>query len=1075
MKGNPLRYFADLHIHSYYSRATSKQLNLEHLNKWGQVKGLNVIATGDITHPKWLQEMREKLEESEPGLYRLKKEYKQGTQEEVPGACQGDVHFILSGEISTIYKKNDRVRKVHKVVFMPSLDAVEKFQTTLDRIGNIHSDGRPILGLDTRDLLEITLETDPQAQFIPAHIWTPWFSLFGSKSGFDSLEECFEDLTPHIFALETGLSSDPPMNWRVSALDPYTLVSNSDAHSPAKLAREANLFQTDLSYPALFTALKNKSSDDFWGTIEFFPEEGKYHMDGHRKCNSMTRPSETVENNNLCPVCGKPAVLGVSYRVEELADRPEGFEPENAKAFKSLIPLPEILSEVIGVGPNSKRVQQAYFNLLNDLGPELAVLMELDSSDIGRAAGSMVEEAIRRMRAGNINPQPGYDGEFGVIRVFEPGERDKLLQQESLFTLPESLPAKAMAKPAEKKARIPKKADKVKEAPAEYSLNDEQRAAVEHRGMPIIIQAGPGTGKTRTLTHRLASLVESGDAAPEDILAITFTNRAALEMRERLRNLVGDKKQDEMAIQTFHSFGAALLREQDSFFERDSDFFIFSADDDTNFQKRFSDSSGEKISKAVLDFISLLKSQGFTPDSTPQHAIEDMPKNIMLLFEKYEKQLVAENAVDFDDLVILPFRLLSSNPELRRRCLKKYPIIAVDEFQDINKAQYELFRLFAISAKDVCVIGDPDQAIYGFRGASATFFAQFSQDFKNCKLIHLTQNYRSAQNILTASLQVLQSTRADESRIWSNIAPEVKIHMQDSPTDRAEAEFVVHKIEQHLGGATFFSMDSGRVDERGLPEDFGFSDIAVLLRSRRLAPPLIEALSRSGIPFQNIEDDALMKKPFARFLIGAIRRWISGSRESFDSTVNEYLSKEKSSEFLKMYNNFPSDYELSEMLSWLGTFANENEKDEASKLIVRFREMAAVFGDRRESFLDALMLQRQVDQIDVRGERVNMMTMHASKGLEFPIVFIIGCEEGFIPHYRPGQKPDVAEERRLLYVGMTRAQNHLYLSYANKRLVFGEPKSRHPSRFLSSISQSIMQREQRDIKKKKIENQLKLF
>jgi DNA helicase II / ATP-dependent DNA helicase PcrA len=1070
-----LRYFADLHLHSYYSRATSKQLNLEHLNKWGQIKGLNVIATGDITHPKWLAEMREKLEESEPGLYRLKKEYRQTTQAEVPGACQSDIHFILSGEISTIYKKNDRVRKVHSVVFMPSLDAVEKFQTTLDRIGNIHSDGRPILGLDTRDLLEITLETDPLAQFIPAHIWTPWFSIFGSKSGFDSLEECFEDLTPHIFALETGLSSDPLMNWRLSALDPYTLVSNSDAHSPAKLAREANLFQTEMSYPALFEALKNKESDDFWGTIEFFPEEGKYHMDGHRKCNSMTRPSETVQNNGICPVCGKPAVLGVSYRIEELADRAENVRPENVKPFKSLIPLPEVMSEVIGVGPNSKRVQHAYFKILNDLGSELDILMNLELSDIGRAAGSMLEEAIRRMRSGNINPQPGYDGEYGVIRVFKPGERDKLLQQEELFTLPEPPPKKESSRGKEKTIPLKKIVEKVKDEEADYGLNDEQRAAVEHRGAPLIIQAGPGTGKTRTLTHRLASLIDSGAAPAEAMLAITFTNKAALEMRERLNHLIGEKNCAAMTVQTFHAFGAAILREQEYFFERDSDFYIFSPDEESSFFKRFAETFGEKITRTDLDRISILKSQGNTPDSTPQAVVAEMPQNTLTLFALYEKWLVEENAVDFDDLIVLPFRLLSSEPELRRRYLLRYPIIAVDEFQDINKTQYELFRLFAISAKDVCVIGDPDQAIYGFRGASPKFFTQFNKDFKNSKSIQLTRNYRSAQNILTASLQVLQSTRVDEKSLWSNIAPDVKIHLQDAPTDRAEAEFVVHKIEQHLGGATFFSMDSDRVDERGLPEDFSFSDFAILLRSRRLAPPIIEALSRSGIPFQNIDDDILMNKPFARFLVAAVRCWISGRRDLLAALVKNYLPAAQAQEFLKLYNNLPEDYELAELLSWLGTFAGEDDAHEAAQLVARFREMAHVFGDRREHFLDALMLQRQVDQLDARGERINVMTMHAAKGLEFPIVFVIGCEEEIIPFYRPGQKQDVAEERRLLYVGMTRAEKHLYITHAKKRFLFGAEKSQQPSRFLSGISQSVMQRENRHVIKKKPINQLKLF
>ncbi|MFN8458048.1 MAG: endonuclease Q family protein [Anaerolineae bacterium] len=240
-----MQFIADLHIHSHYSRATSKDLTFEHLSKWAQFKGVQVVGTGDIAHPGWLQEMKDKLEPAEEGLFRLKQEYAQAVQREVPAACQAPVRFMLAGEISSIYKKNDKTRKIHNIIFAPSLTVVERIQAALEKIGNIRADGRPILGLDSRDLLEIILDIDPQNHLIPAHIWTPWFAMLGSMSGFDSVAECFDDLTPYIFALETGLSSDPPMNWRVSSLDGYTLVSNSDAHSPQKLAREATLFATN--------------------------------------------------------------------------------------------------------------------------------------------------------------------------------------------------------------------------------------------------------------------------------------------------------------------------------------------------------------------------------------------------------------------------------------------------------------------------------------------------------------------------------------------------------------------------------------------------------------------------------------------------------------------------------------------------------------------------------------------------------------------------------------------------------------------------------------------------------------
>lgn len=343
---------ADLHIHSRYSRATSRDCVPEQLEWWARRKGIQVIGTGDFTHPAWREELKEKLVPAEEGLYRLKEAYRL----EADGAFSQDCpRFMVSGEISSIYKKNGRVRKIHNVILLPSLEAAEQLAHRLEAVGNIHSDGRPILGLDSRDLLEITLDVCPQAEFIPAHIWTPHFSLFGAFSGFDTIEECFEDLTGHIHALETGLSSDPPMNWRLSALDRYTLVSHSDAHSPAKLGREADLFDTTLSYPDMMQALRDKASGKLAGTIEFFPEEGKYHLDGHRNCQLCLHPEEAEHYGGKCPVCGKKLTIGVLHRAQQLADRPEGFRPESAAAFESLVPLPEVIAASAGTSATSVR------------------------------------------------------------------------------------------------------------------------------------------------------------------------------------------------------------------------------------------------------------------------------------------------------------------------------------------------------------------------------------------------------------------------------------------------------------------------------------------------------------------------------------------------------------------------------------------------------------------------------------------------------------------------------------------------------------------------------------------------
>jgi uncharacterized protein (TIGR00375 family) len=368
-----MKFIADLHVHSKFSRATAKNLDLENLYIAAQLKGITVVGTGDFTYPAWHEEISDKLVAAEPGLFKLKDELARQCDAQVPSSCRSTVRFILVTEISNIYKKNEKTRKNHNLVFVPDLDVAQKFSAKLDKIGNIKSDGRPILGLDARDLLETLLETSERAFLIPAHIWTPWFSVLGSKSGFDSIEECFEDLTPYIFAVETGLSSDPAMNWRVSSLDGLTLVSNSDAHSPRNLGREANLFDTRLSYSDIKTALKTGNPDQFLGTYEFYPEEGKYHIDGHRACKISFWPKNTLKHNGICPECGKALTLGVLYRVEELADRKEGQKPAKSHPYTSSIQLVDILSEVIRVGPASKKVKQTYQTALYKLGSEISM------------------------------------------------------------------------------------------------------------------------------------------------------------------------------------------------------------------------------------------------------------------------------------------------------------------------------------------------------------------------------------------------------------------------------------------------------------------------------------------------------------------------------------------------------------------------------------------------------------------------------------------------------------------------------------------------------------------------------
>ena len=409
-----MKIIADLHIHSRFSMATSKEGTPENLDFWARKKGISLIGTGDFTHPVWREELKERLVSEGNGLYRLRDVYVKEESRKFPGE---GTRFVVSGEISSIYKKNGKTRKVHNVILLPSLEAADAMAQRLEKIGNIHSDGRPILGLDSHDLLEMMLDVCPEGILIPAHIWTPHFSVLGAKSGFDSVEECFEELAPYIHALETGLSSDPAMNWRISKLDRYQLVSNSDAHSPSKLGREANLLDIDCSYEGLYRAIQ--TGEGLEGTVEFFPEEGKYHFDGHRKCGVSLSPVEAERLGGICPVCGKKLTMGVDHRVEQLADRAEGFVKKDGKKYESLVPLPEVISACMGYSTASKKVQGCFEQMIQTLGTEFDILRNVPSEDIKSCAGERIAEGIENVRTGNVKRIPGYDGEYGKIQLFD--------------------------------------------------------------------------------------------------------------------------------------------------------------------------------------------------------------------------------------------------------------------------------------------------------------------------------------------------------------------------------------------------------------------------------------------------------------------------------------------------------------------------------------------------------------------------------------------------------------------------------------------------------------------------------
>ncbi len=1038
-----MRFHADLHVHSKYSRATSRDLDLEHLSSWACRKGVAVVGTGDFTHPAWRGELKEKLVPAEPGLFRLRPEIERGVARGLPPACQGVTRFVLTVEISTIYKKGDRTRKVHHLLYTPDFDTVDRISERLARIGNLASDGRPILGLDSRDLLEITLEAGPDAYLIPAHIWTPWFAALGAQSGFDSIAECYGDLAGHIFAVETGLSSDPPMNWRLSMLDRYRLVSNSDAHSPGKIGREATTFETELDYYAIRRALE--TGEGYAGTVEFFPEEGKYHLDGHRKCGVRWTPPETRAHGNRCPVCGQPTTIGVLHRVEALADRREAVPPATAGDVSNLVPLPEILSELVASGPSSKAVERDYHRLLASLGAELAILASVSIEDIARVSSSLLAEAITRLRSGRVIRDAGYDGEYGTIRLFEEAELRRLTAGGSLFaeTVP---PASARSVQGPRLPEGPAGQDhphsddhadrqlptQLEPAPAKTPaslgilapLDEDQRRAVEIVEGPLAILAGPGSGKTRTLTHRIAYLVAERGVPASACLAITYTRRAAAEMRERLARLLPDGP--PVAVHTFHSLGLTMLREHGHLVGLHADFRIAGEAERTTLLEHTLALSPPRAA-AVLRAISRAKRNAAAS-----------PRDVADALAAYREALAARHWVDYDDLVRLASQMLATDADLAARYRQQFRWISVDEFQDVDDQQYRWLTRLAASGGNVCVIGDPNQAIYGFRGADASCFDRFMQDYPGAAVVRLTRNYRSTGTIVAASSQVITRAKRgaeEEVRPAADIvrAMHDRITMHTAPTERAEAEFVVQTIERIIGGHTLFSLDSGRstgVGEAAL----GFGDFAVLYRTGAQAEALCEAFDRSGLPFKRHSHDPLVEQPAVQALV---REW---ERVSVDDPAGQSL--------------------VGQLAAAANALLQREDLRDASAVDGahrRLRALAESCGGDRTRFADALALATEVDAWDPRAQCISLLTLHAAKGLEFPVVFIVGLEDGILPLYWDElDERTAAEERRLFYVGMTRAKDRLVLSHALQRRWRGAVRSLDASPFLRDIEQELL-------------------
>ncbi|MDR3124289.1 MAG: UvrD-helicase domain-containing protein [Endomicrobium sp.] len=956
-------FYADMHIHSKYSRATSKSCNLEELAIWAQKKGLSLISTGDFTHPAWFNEIKEKLGPAEHGVFKLKDDIEKQFL-----TNNYHLRFLLSVEISTIYKKGDKTRKVHHIVFVPDFKSAHSLRQKLSTVGNIASDGRPILGLDSRDLLEITLESGEGSYIVPAHIWTPWFSILGSKSGFDSIQDCYGDLSDHIFALETGLSSDPEMNWRVSSLDKYRLISNSDAHSPAKLAREATVFDTTPDYFAIRKALK--TGEGYIGTVEFFPEEGKYHQDGHRKCNVCLTPEETKKLKSICPVCNKPLTIGVMHRVNELADRKDkDFKiPKTAGKVFSLVPLQEILSEIMQVGNASKSLNITYEKLIQKLGSELDILRNIPIGEISKAHSSLLGEAISRLRNGKVIKHAGFDGEYGVIKLFEQKELERNNFTNLMFDMEiPTNPSKNEESLAKKKLGISELNHQsysfdtlaLENSEVLSGLDEDQLSAIKNTNKQLLIIAGPGSGKTTILTKRIAYMVLENNIAPENFLAITFTRRAAHEMSDRL-NMLFPKNYSNINIHTFHSLCFSILK--------------------------------EKHDKA-----------GISPN------FKVASNHEMNLYKELSQ---SESILNFDDLIIFTIKLLNDNPDIAKSYQNRFKYISVDEYQDIDTRQYELIRLLAPSDGNLFVIGDPNQAIYGFRGGDSKFFESFSKDYPLSKAISLKNNYRSTETIVNASNQIINSYNITAKYN----KPHEKITIHTAPTDKSEAEFVVKTIEDLIGGHSFFSIDTNR--SLGEETNLSFSDFAILYRTSSQLDPIVEALQRSGMPFVKLSNDLLCdKKP-----------------------VIEMLNQ--------LTNGQPVISELNKL--------SEKFKGKIDDNILNYLIKLARIYRMKNEFIHEVSLLSEIDTLDKRADRIALLTLHSSKGLEFKCVFIIGMENGIIPFYRAQKLCDIEEERRLLYVGMTRAEQRLFLTRSIKRKWLGTYKSLEISPFLEKIVSQLL-------------------
>ncbi len=1039
---------ADLHIHSRYSRATSRDCDAPHLELWARNKGIHLVGTGDFTHPVWRKELSEMLTPAEDGLYQLKQEYR--IQEGILGRAVPDPRFVVTGEISTIYKKNGKTRKVHHLILLPSLQNAESLSFKLEAIGNLHSDGRPILGLDSHDLLEILLETCPDVVYIPAHIWTPHFSVFGAFSGFDTLRECYEDLTPYVHALETGLSSDPDMNHRVSMLDGLTLVSNSDAHSPAKLGREANLLNIEPSYRAMAHAIQ--TGKNFAGTLEFFPEEGKYHLDGHRNCDVRLDPEETARLDGHCPVCGKKITIGVLHRVEELADRPSGFLPSGTKTFESLIPLPEVIAAATHGSVASKRTQQTYFSLLEKLGPEFHILRDLPIDAIQAVAGYPIAEGVRRLRAGQVAWQAGFDGEYGTLSLFAPDELETMGGQLSMLDVGSI--AKRRAKTIQDALQKPPADENLvgkhqaahtgpeEELPGFVPLNEQQAQAVTSTAAILAVVAGPGTGKTKTLVERIAHMIEVQGISPATITAVTFTNQAAKEMRQRIQARLGGERQlSGLTVGTFHAICLGLLDEKP----------IIDSGDALAFMQDILKALGSLLDpQAALGMVSAAKNGIAISKSGMDAAIE----------QAYRAALKSKNVRDLDDLLLDALEVGVGDQA-------KFTHLLVDEFQDINPIQHSLIRHW--NQGSLFIIGDPDQSIYGFRGADAQCFAKLAADHSALTTVALRQNYRSTPQIVEGAEALIEHNPGGPRRIQptkSSGAP-IRTRIAEKPFD--EAIWIAKEIKGMVGG---LEMNSA-IPSQG---HRSFGEIAVLCRTRHQLDLMETCLRHESIPCIRYGRDDFLADASVLGTLGFFRHLLDFTESAALEACLHHIWKvpptliQRAQIWTKEHPLATPEQARAELASfealipWLSdleAFAPIVHQEKPRRLLQGWVELhgknvamerllnTSYFQDSMPGFLKTLLLGEDADiRRTAAGpytlDAVKLMTVHGSKGLEFPVVFL--SENAFPALGTTTDPAKIQEERRLFFVGMTRAQEELILTACDGGSLFQNEIGDHAQR-----------------------------